>query len=347
MELPPAPHRLLLDGDALVANWRWLRDRGGSAACGACIKADGYGLGAAEAFRRLADAGCRDFYVSTWAEAAAIPFREGVSLSVFHGVQPGEEAFAAAHWARPVLNSAEQVARWRPTGLPCDAMVDTGMNRLGLSQADVRAGVLADMRVDTFMSHLVAAEQDAPTSERQLRDFAPLADAVAAKRASLANSAGVQRGRDYAFDLTRPGLSLYGGRPGPNAGGIGPVVALEARVVQRRQVACGHSVGYGSLWRATRDTDVAVVNLGYADGVPRSLTNTATATAEDGTLLRCVGRVSMDLMCLEAASGDVAPPEGTWVRFALDLPSAAAQADRSQYELLTGLGDRLDRRWTS
>ncbi len=339
--LPPAPHRLLINGEALVANWRWLRERGGSAACGACVKADGYGLGAVEVSRRLVAAGCRDLYVSSWAEAAALPVFPGVGLSVFHGVLPGEEAFAAAHRARPVLSTVDQVLRWRPTKQPCDVMVDTGMNRLGLSPEDVRQGVTDGLVIDTLMSHLVAADTDSPTSEHQRAEFAALAGRTTARRMSLANSAGILLGEAYAFDLTRPGLALYGGRPRAEAR-VRSVVALQARVVQRRAVSAGGTVGYNGLWRAERDTPVAIVNLGYADGFARAWTNRGVASGPAGERLPVVGRVSMDLTALDVTTSP-AIGDGEWITFPVDLSAAARATERSQYEVLTGLGQRMER----
>src|SRR6185436_2758501 len=157
-----APLRLLLDGDALAANWQWLAGRGGAAACGAAVKADGYGLGAGEVVKRLGAAGCRDFFVATWAEAEALmPWPAELGLSVLHGVGPEDMAAALQSPARPVLNSPEQVARWRESGQgrPCDVMVDTGMNRLGLTPAEARSGLLDGLRVQTLMSHLACADE--------------------------------------------------------------------------------------------------------------------------------------------------------------------------------------------
>ena len=341
MELPPAPHRLLIDGDALVANWRWLRDCGGEAACGACVKADGYGLGAVEVSRRLIAAGCRDLYVSNWAEAVALPSSPGVGLSVFHGVLPGEEAFAASHWARPVLSTIEQVQRWRPTGRTCDVMVNTGMNRLGLSPKEIREGVIDGLVIDTLMSHLVAADSDAPTSERQRDEFAALAGRTTARRLSLANSAGVLLGRAYAYDLTRPGLAIYGGQPRAEPR-LRPVVSLQARVVQCRTVPAGETVGYNGLWRAERETAIAIVNLGYADGFARAWTNRGNALGTAGGGFSVIGRVSMDLLAVDiTASPGVR--EGEWITSPLDLLAAAHATKRSQYEVLTGFGKRLER----
>ena len=121
----PSPLRLRIDSNALVANWRWLAARSGAAACGAALKANGYGLGARDVLRHLAAAGCRDFFVANWTEAAALmPLPEGVSLSVLHGVGASDMVAARTLPARPVLNSLEQVARWREAGegRPCDVM---------------------------------------------------------------------------------------------------------------------------------------------------------------------------------------------------------------------------------
>ena len=132
-----APLRLRLDGTALTGNWRTLAAMSGRADCGAAIKADGYGLGALEVARRLAAAGCRDFFVSSWAEAEAVaPLR--LPVSVLHGVRREDMALASQGIARPVLCTATQVARWKEAGGgACDVMIDTGMNRLGLSVDDL------------------------------------------------------------------------------------------------------------------------------------------------------------------------------------------------------------------
>src|SRR3954466_8129765 len=149
---PHSPLRLILDGDALAANWRWLAGRSGGAACGAAVKADGYGLGARETGRRLQAAGCLDFFVATWAEAEALgPWPADLALSVLHGAGPDDMAAAVASPARPGLESGGQVARWRDTGRPCDVMVDTGINRLGLSPADLAGGLLDGLAIETFM----------------------------------------------------------------------------------------------------------------------------------------------------------------------------------------------------
>ena len=339
------PLRLKLDGAALVSNWHWLAHRGGGAACGAAVKADGYGLGAREAAARLRAAGCRDFFVATWAEAEALGPRDSDSaLSVLHGAGEADMAAALASPARPVLNSPGQVARWRETGRPCDVMVDTGMSRLGVSAADVAGGLLDGLAIETLMSHLACADEDSPANAAQRDSFAAAAAKVTAKRLSLANSAGICLGADYAFGLTRPGIALYGGVPRREAEGhIRQVARVEARIVQRRRVEAGDRVGYGGTFTAKGPCELAILNIGYADGYLRGFSATGRARIGE-RFAPVVGRVSMDLTAI-CVDGAPELAEGEWVELDYNLPDAAAQSGLSQYELLTTLGSRFERTW--
>jgi len=337
--------RLRLDSAALVANWRWLQRHSGVAA-GAAVKADGYGLGARDVVTRLGAAGCRDFFVSTWTEAEALgALPDGARLSVLHGVGPDDLDSALASTARPVLNSAAQIARWKATadGRVCDVMVDTGMNRLGLRTDEIE--LLNGLTIDTLMSHLACADEDHAMNAVQRDRFAAVAATVRPKRASLANSAGICLGSEYAFDLVRPGLALYGGIPRDEAvGRIAQVAFPEAEVIQRRTVRAGEPIGYGATWTAWRDTEAAIVNIGYADGYLRCFGASGSASV-GGRVLPLIGRVSMDLIALDA-SAVPGLSEGDWVSLDYDLPTASVATGLSQYELLTGLGDRFERRWS-
>jgi alanine racemase len=338
------PLRLTVDRSAIQSNWRWLADYAGVPA-GAAVKADGYGLGARETTEALIEAGCRDFFVSTWAEAEAIGnLPEGVSLVVLHGVGRDDLAAAVRLPARPCLNSLEQIARWTEAapGRACDVMVDTGMNRLGLRPTEIEA--LDGLTIETLHSHLACADEDSALNGMQLERFRAVVSAVAAARYAFANSAAICLGRDYSFDLVRPGLSLYGGIPRPEAeGNIRQVARVEAQIVQRRTIPAGESCGYGATFVAKEDTEAAILNIGYADGYLRGFSSHGSAFAGEFAL-PVLGRVSMDLI----AVGVGAAPElreGDWVEIDYDLPSASKQSGLSQYELLTTLGSRFARRW--
>ena len=287
----------------------------------------------------MARAGCRDFFVATWAEAAELaPL--GVQVSVLHGVRAEDMADAAQGFARPVLNTPMQIARWREAGGgPCDIMVDTGMNRLGVSPGEVAEGLLDGLQIETLMSHLACADEDVPMNAHQRDAFAALAGRTSARRMSLANSAGIALGPDYAFDLTRPGLALYGGRQCAGHEGIRQVVTPEAQVLQRRMVRAGETVGYNATWTAPADTEVAILNLGYADGYFTGFSDRGAACWA-GVALPVIGRVSMDLVAVDVSAAlEIA--EDDWLSIDYDLPAAAATSAMSQYELLTSLGTRL------
>ena len=339
------PLRLRLDRAALQHNWRWLQDRAGVPA-GAAIKADGYGLGAREAMASLHEVGCRTFFVSTYAEAEELgPVPGDSALVVLHGVGPDDMGAAAQFDARPVLNSVEQVTRWKQVApdRAVDVMVDTGMNRLGLRPEEL--GVLDGISIDTLHSHLACADEESPTNARQMSDFKAIAGAVSAKRYAMANSAGICLGPDYSFDLVRPGLSLYGGIPRAEAEGqIRQVVRVDAQVIQRRTIRAGERCGYGGTYLAAADAEAVIVNIGYADGYLRGFSSRGSAFAGEFAL-PVLGRVSMDLLALGC---DAVPElkEGDWVEIDYDLPTASEASGVAQYELLTTLGSRFERIWS-
>jgi alanine racemase len=345
LDPPPPTLRLKLDAQALSANWRTLNRLSGSARAGAAVKADAYGLGVAKAVPVLRDAGAEDFFVAHWSEVrdvvAHIPPRQ---LSVLHGVVHAEDcAYARAIGVRPVINSPLQAALWLDSGGgPCDLMIDTGINRLGLPLSALADPIVAKLDVEVLMSHLASADEDVAQNQIQLRRFAEAARAIPARRRSLANSAGIALGRDYTFDLTRPGLSLYGGVPRDElTGEIRQVARLQAAIIQKRHLSAGDSVGYNATFTAARDMLAGVVSLGYADGFLRCWSGKGALRSDDQAL-PLLGKVSMDMVVVDlSAAPDL--KEGDWLEVPYDLPAGAALSGLSQYEMLTILGRRFRR----
>jgi alanine racemase len=343
---PKPPLKLLLDGEALVSNWTWLAAQSGAAACGAAVKANGYGLGAREIVARLAKAGCQDFFVAHWGEAAAIiDLVPPSQIAVLNGMDGDDPADMIEMGAVPVLNTPQQIARWKAAGGGrCHVMLDSGINRLGLGPEQLGAGLLERLDIDILLSHLASADEDVAQNADQLRLFLEMGQGIDARRRSLANSAGIMLGTDYHFDLTRPGLSLYGGiARDEQAAHILPVMRLQASVLQIRELPAGSAVGYNGTHICNRSTRVATLALGYADGYGRSFSGKGT-TRFEGMEMPVLGRVSMDLLTVDAS---LAPglKEGDWVDVDSDLRASALISGKSQYELLTGLGDRSERVW--
>lgn len=309
------------------------------------MKADAYGVGAARVVPILAAAGCRDFFVAHWSE---VPEIVGLvppeQIAVLHGPANAAEAeFARATGVRPVLNSLQQVRVWLESGGgPCHLMVDTGMNRLGLSLAGMADPAVAALDIDICMSHLASADEDVPQNEVQRIRFDAVKAAISARRYSLANSAGIALGADYHADLTRPGIALYGGVARPElAGKIAQVVRPEAAVLQVRSLQPGDKVGYNALFTATSPVRVGVLAIGYADGYLRCWSGIGSFHWQ-GRAARVLGRVSMDLTIVDlSAMPDCR--EGDWLAADYDLPSASARSGLSQYELVTLMGKRFSR----
>jgi alanine racemase len=344
--LPPAALRLVVDRDALAANWRALDAMSGAARTGAAVKADAYGIGASQAVPVLRNAGCRDFFVTYAHEAADIaglvPPEE---ISLLHGpISDGVAAWARAVGVRVVINSLEQAARWLAAGGgQCDLMVDTGINRLGLPLSELGDPLIARLDVDVLMSHLASADEDVALNSIQCARWDEARRTVPHARASLANSAGIALGSAYHGDLTRPGLALYGGVPRPEMEGrIAQVARPMAAVMQVREIAAGEGVGYNATFIAPAPMRIGVVALGYADGFLRCWSAGKGGLLWHGRRLPVLGRVSMDMVDVDLAGADDVR-EGDWLEVEYALPEASAASGLSQYELLTLLGDRFAR----
>ena len=342
---PPASLRLTVDVAALAANWRALDAMSGAARAGAAVKADCYGLGVATCVPVLRDAGCETFFVAHWSEVDAVASHiPPAQIAVLHGpLSEADCAYARSTGAVPVINSLDQAKLWSVGGGGrCHLMVDTGINRLGIAPPEASDPWMAALDIDILMSHLACADEDSAMNARQRAAFAAVTGTIAHRRASLANSAGIALGQDYAFDLTRPGLALYGGVPrGELAEVIRPIAQVEAAIIQCRNLASGESVGYNATFTASAAMRVGTVSLGYADGFLR-LRGPGNALTHDGRALPILGKVSMDMVVvdLSAAPDCVA---GDWLTVPWDINNCAQQDILSPYELLTGIGQRLRR----
>lgn len=334
-----------MDTDALAQNWRALNDLSGEARAGAAVKAQCYGLGVDRCLSTLRDAGARDFYVAHWQEVpdvvAHVPPEQ---VSVLHGPLNAQEAqYAREVGVRPVIDSIEQAKVWDEAGGGrCDLMVDTGINRLGIRPEHIGDSAIQSLDVQVLMSHLACADEDSGMNAKQLCDFRAIIPLIEHRETSLANSAGIALGPDYAFDVTRPGLSLYGGMPRPELKGVIQQVAYpEAALIQVRNLRAGETVGYNATFRASEPMRVGVISLGYADGFLRAWGERGGALYHDERKLPLLGKVSMDMVVVDL-KGAPELTEGDWVSVPYALPDAARQTTLSQYELLTVLGHRFD-----
>jgi alanine racemase len=349
--------RLTVDLDAIAANWRLLAGRHGGPTAGV-VKADAYGLGAARVGARLYAEGARHFFVAYPEEGLALrPHVGGAMVGILNGLFPGMEGLYAAHGLAPVLGTPAEIAGWAAHGrhvgraLPALLHVDTGMNRLGLSGAELDALAADPARLDGIdvlfvMTHLANAElTHDPGNAAQSRRLRAACAALPPAPRSFANSSGLFLGETFRSDLARPGAALYGINPTPGAPNpMRPVMRLSARVLQMRHVGVGEAVGYNGTWVARRPTRVATVSAGYADGYHRILSDRAWA-AFDGGRLPLIGRVSMDLTTFDAtdAPGLAQGDEVELIGPAIPPDEVALWAGTNGYEVLTSLKPRHGR----
>ena len=340
---------LAIDLDAIAANWRSL-DAMTSAVCetAAVVKADGYGLGAARVARALARVGVKRFFVAAAEEGAAVREALGPAfeICVFSGHMRGDTDMIADLMLTPMLNSIDQLTRHFESlpGHPFGIQLDTGMNRLGLEWDDwaAVAAVALEQRPALVMSHLACADEpDHPMNAYQLDIFHQMTDGIAVPR-SLSATGGILLGPAYHFDITRPGIGLYGAAPYVGQ----PVVTLDLPVVQIRDLLVGEVVGYGNAWQATRPSRIATLAAGYADGLLRSLSHKATLWHRDQPC-PLVGRVSMDLITVDVTDLTEAPGYLTLIGPHQSVDQLAAVAGTIGYEILTSLGHRYQRRYLS
>ena len=346
-----------VDLAAVAANYRWFVDAAGTAACAACVKADAYGLGLAPVARTLWQAACREFFVASVGEGAALrALLPDAVIYVLNGYLPPELPTLRAARLLPVLNDPRQVAAFEADfspGAPAALQIDSGMTRLGLDIGDLsalgprwrRPGAIA-----LLLSHLACAEDPQhPLNRAQLERFAGAWQALERPRASLANSSGVLLGTDWRFDLVRPGAGLYGLNPQPQQPNrLRTVVRLSAPVLQVRAIREDTSVGYGASYRMKAPGRIATVACGYADGYPRAASNRALALV-GGRRVPLIGRLSMDLLMLDVSTlpADAAQP-GDAVELLggdYDVDALAGAAGTIGYELLTHLGRLCRRRY--
>jgi len=343
--------KLNIDLDAIVANWRMAQRRVEPAYAAAVVKADAYGLGAAEVAGALAKAGCSRFYVAWPHEGAALRRTLGNApeISVFHGPTMDTMDVFAMYQLVPVLNHLEQIDLWVSGNVsprPAAVHVDVGMNRLGLSETHWAAAAKMLPKPTRVVGHLACGDEDSPLNEQQLEKFERATKLWPGVPRSLSATGGSYLGKPFHFEEVRPGIGLYGGGPAP-AEGSPPhtVVTLTAPVIQVRDVKKGETVGYGASWTADADSTLATVGLGYADGFLRSASNKGMGFVA-GEKRPIVGRVSMDLIVVDVTGLSVSP--GDDIEFLgpnMPLSEVAGAMGTIDYEILTRLGSRFDRRY--
>lgn len=353
---------LRIDLSAIKNNYNIIQNLT-AARVGAVVKANAYGLGASDVAAALHKAGCRDFFVSSLDEGVRL---RGVikdsKIHILNGFYASGAQAYVEHQLIPCLGSFREIEGYRNLGqkhgsdLPAWLSFNTRMNRLGLGAVETDkiiqdTSILKGIDVAGVMSHFACAdEKEHPLNETQYGVFETIARAFPVAEKSLCNSSGVFRNKKYHFDIVRTGAALYGLNPTPEtANPMKPVVSLQAPVLRTRLVYKDASVGYGATYTFEKDTWIATVAAGYADGIFWHLGNKG-ALYWKGYRLPIRGRVSMDLTTVDLSSVPESerPKPGDWLEILGPHQSAddlARDAGTIGYEVLTSLGTRYKREY--
>jgi alanine racemase len=353
---------ITIDLDALAANYRYCREQIQPASCAVVVKADAYGLGIRKIAPALRQAGCRQFFTATHREGVTLRgLLPEVEIYVFEGVTERSQAAFCAHDLVPVLITPAHSALWaekaRSLGrkLPAIIHIDTGMTRLGFGEDELHELLkkredLGQLDTRYIMTHYACADEPGASKTReQLDRFNRLRRLLPPTPTSVGNSAGGLLGRDFSGDMARVGIALFGGNPYQgDMPPLKPVLRVQSRILQLREITGGTTVGYGATYSAKSDSRIATVGIGYADGYPWSLGNRGIASV-GGHRVPVVGRVSMDLITLDVTGipdelvqpgcmADLIGPD-------ISLEEVAERAGTINYEILTRLGQRARRKF--
>ena len=361
--------RLTIDLSALASNWKYLNDKSGTAEAAAVLKADAYGLGIDEVAPVLLEAGCRTFFVAMVEEGIRVrAATENSRIFVLNGIFQDNIGAAMAHNLSPVLSTIEQIALWTTegNGQPCAIHVDTGMHRLGLPFDDAEKLASNEvigpaMGARTVMSHFSCADDpDHEHNRLQFENFQNIVKLFNGLEKSLANSAAILSNPNTCFDLTRPGIAMYGGEAiNDITNPMLPVVTAEARILQINRVKKGSKVGYGAEAVVDRDTKIATVSGGYADGFHRASSGAGVPLREarpvggqawlGGYKVPVIGRVSMDLTAFDVTDlPEQVLEQADYVELFghnILLDDAARACGTIGYEMLTAIGSRYRREY--
>ena len=337
---------LTIDLMSIRANWRALSALS-AGVTGAVVKANGYGLDAARVSRALAQEGARHFFVAVAEEGAVVrrALGPGPKIYVFSGHMENDTSLIRDHQLTPMINSVDQLLR-HVDAMPdveFGVQLDSGMNRLGMEPSEWRAvrDLVLRLRPEILMSHLACADDPQHTmNAQQLREFRDMTDGLNVPR-SLSATGGILLGNSYHFELTRPGVGLYGGAPFETAQSV---VSLDVPVIQVRDVDTGETVGYSNTWTAPTPRKIATVSAGYADGIMRNL-GPNLSLYSDRVACPVVGRISMDLIGVDITLLADTPSSLQLLNSLQSIDDLATAADTIGYEVLTSLGSRYQRRY--
>jgi len=322
----------------------------------AIIKANAYGLGDKEIYNILYKSGCRHFFLATLQEAIKIrKHSKRGNLYVLNGLENNDLKIFNKFQIIPILNSKEEInkfiySKYYKSKFKIGIHVDTGLNRLGIKIDDLKNKFIKEIKLEILISHFASADELKNSYNKKQNQIFKKSFIFfkSIKYKSLSNSSGILNNKDFHYDMVRPGISLYGGSQNINFRkiiNIKSVITLKGKILQVKTINKNEYIGYNQTFKTKKKIKVAVVGIGYGDGIPRILSNNGYLYFKD-EIFKIIGKVSMDSITVDISKSKKIIKPGKFMELINKkntIDNLAKITGTISNEILTSISNRVKR----
>ena len=343
---------LNINTNNLIYNYNFFKKLKKNLIVAPTIKANAYGLGDKKVFNLLLKNSCKHFFVATLDEGLKLKNKNKlINIFILNGLQDYNLKRFFNSNLIPVINSIEEYIRIKNSGLKFAIHVDTGINRLGIPIEKTKEIDFKNKNIQLIISHLSSADEyNNNYSLKQKKIFTRLKNKFKNKKIifSLANSHGAVLNKSYLYDMIRPGIGIYGGFENKKLGKrIKNVVSLKGKIIQIKYIKKNQYVGYNRTYKTKTKIKVAIVGLGYEDGIPRSLSNKGYVYFKKNRF-KIIGRISMDTFTVDISKSSHDLNIGMYLDIINDehkIDKFAKLCKTIPNEIMTSIGKRVYRKY--
>ena len=344
---------LEISKENIIHNYNFFNNLNKHNICAATIKSNAYGLGDEPIYQLLLNNGCKQFFVATTKEGVTLrkKFSKGI-IYILNGIEFNEIKIFKKYKLIPILSNLNDCLNIINKSIKYGVQINTGINRLGINYEEYEKILFRDKNLKIIMSHLASADNKKnPYNKYQQNKFKKIEDYNKNQNIifSLANSFGSVLSKEYLFDMIRPGISLYGGHFNNTIlkKKIKPVVKLRAKILQIKLLNKNQYVGYNQTFKTKKKTWVAIIGIGYGDGLNRILSNNGMVYFKNKKY-NIIGRVSMDSVMIDITKGISSFKNTIYVdiineKYGID--DLAKKCKTISHEILTSLTNRVERKF--
>ena len=335
----------------LIHNYNFFRNLRKNLIVAPTIKANGYGLGDLEVYKILHKKKCKHFFVATLEEGIKINNKnKDIKIYVLNGIQNYNLKLFKTYNLMPIINTIPELKKILKSKLEFGLHIDTGINRLGIDYREIPYKIYNILKMKILISHLASADENNNIyNNNQKEKFTKIIKKFKDTNIifSLSNSNGSIISKSYLFDMIRPGIGLYGGSNQNKflKKNLKPVIKLSSKIIQIKTINKGEYIGYNQTFKTTKKIKIAIIGMGYADGIPRKLSNKGVVYYKNNKF-KIIGRISMDSFTIDISKSKHNLKVGNFIdliNFKYGIEIFAKQCNTISNEILTSLGNRVKR----